>query len=161
MTSTLPLWFSGASLIVSAAAFGLSAVVAVRNSRLGRAQVKTELLTKIYAVRIDYSQFNRRIFALKVNPPEPLPAEVKSLLDEEAQFKTFEADTDRYCRTLLQPGGNLDARSLLTLRHQVDALAAQIADDNKRLDEILDRTSKVEGLEANEHGVPFRGDGAL
>ena len=75
--------------------------------------------------------------------------------------KKFEADTDRYCRALLQPGGNLDARNLLTLRHHVDAMAAQIADDNKRLDEILDRTSKVEGLEANEHGAPFRGDGAL
>jgi hypothetical protein len=155
MTSTLPLWFSGASLLVSAAAFGFSAVVAVGNSRLGTVQIKTELLTKINAVRIDYSQFNRRIFALKVNQPEPLTAEVKALFDEVAQFKTFEADTDRYYRALLQPSGNLDARSLLTLRHQVDALAVQIANDNKRLDEILDRTSKVEGLEANEHGAPF------
>jgi hypothetical protein len=161
MTSTLPLWFSGASLIVSAAAFGLSAVSAVRNSRLGTAQIKTDLLTKIHAVRIDYSQFNRRIFALKVNPPEPLTAEVKALFDEEATFNKFEADTDKYRRALLERGGNLDAPSLLTLRHQVDAMAAQIADDNKRLDEILDRTTKVEGLEANEHGAPFRDDGAL
>jgi hypothetical protein len=127
------------SLLTSVAAFGLSAFVAIRNARLQTAQIRTELLTKLYDVRVGYTRFNRRISALRHNPPDPLPLELKTLFESEAGFQQFERDTERYRRALLEPGHSLDAQALLNLRHHTDAMAKQTEDDSRRLDEILAR----------------------
>jgi len=134
-----PLVISIFSLLVSVVGLGLSSIVAIQNRRLSKAQIRTELLTKLYGVRVDYARFNRRIMELKQNPPDPLPAELRALLDAEPAFQKFEQDTERYRQALLGPKRGLDAEALLSLRHRVDAMARQTEDDDRRLDEILAR----------------------
>jgi hypothetical protein len=135
----MSLWISVISLLTSIAALGVSATVAIRNARLATAQIRTEVLTKLYDVRVEYARFNRRIRELRQNPPAPLPLELKMLLDSEAGFHKFEQDTEKYRRALLGPRRDLDAQAPLILQHHTDALAKRTEDDNRRLDEILAR----------------------
>ena len=134
------MYISAASLLISILALGVSLVVAIRTARSVTAQIRTELLSKLYHARIEYTRFNRRIKELGENPRSPLPPELKSLLDSEGGFQKFEEDTEKYRRALLGPRRNLDSQTLLTLRHHTDAIVMQIEDDNRRLDEILGRT---------------------
>jgi hypothetical protein len=139
----MSLWISIISLLISAAALGVSAIVAIRNARLQIAQIRTEVLTKLYDVRVEYARFTRRIRELRQNPPAPLPLELKMLFDSEAGFQKFEQDTEKYRRALLGAKRDPDARALLTLQHHTDALAKQTEDDNRRLDDILARRLQV------------------
>ncbi len=139
----MAIYISAVSLLISVAALSVSVVVAIHNARLAKAQIRTELLTRLVHVRVEYARFNRRIRELKENPPDPLPPELKELLDAETMFQKFEQDTERYRRALLGPRRDLDGGSLLTLRHHTDAMAKQTEDDNKRLDEILARTKRA------------------
>jgi len=127
---------------VALAALGLSSIVAILNRQLSKAQIRTELLTKIYGVQLDYERFNRRIRELRRSPPDPLPAELKGLLDAEPAFRKFEQDTARYREALLDPKRGLSAQALLTLQHHTDAMAKRTEEDNRRLDEILARAIK-------------------
>ena len=139
---TTPVLISMFSLLVALAALGLSSIVAILNRQLSRAQIRTELLTKLYGVQLDYERFNRRIRELRRNPPNPLPPELKALLDAELAFWKFEQDTGRYRQALLGVKRGLSAQALLTLQHHTDAMAERTEDDNRRLEEILARATR-------------------
>jgi hypothetical protein len=130
-------YISAASLLISVLALGVSVVVIIRNARLASTQIKTELLSKLNHVRIEYTRFNRRIRKLRENPPQPLPPELKALLDAEAEFQKFEQYTEVYRQALLEPRRKFTSELLLSMQHSVDAIAQQTADDNTRLDELL------------------------
>jgi hypothetical protein len=133
------IYISAASLLISAAALVVSILVAIRTARLTTAQIRTELLTKLYHARVEYRRFIRRIKELRDNPPDPLPPELKELLDSEGGFQKFEHDTEKYRRLLLGPRRNLDSQTLLTMRHHTDAMVIETEDNNTRLDQILVR----------------------
>jgi hypothetical protein len=139
---TTPVWFLVIPLLISAAALAVSCTVGIQNRRLSKAQIRTELLTKLYGLRLDYSRFNRRIKELRKNPPDPLLADLadlKKLLDAEPMFWKFEQDTEQYRQALLGPKRGLSAQALLAPQHHTDAMVKQTEDSNRRLDEILAR----------------------
>jgi hypothetical protein len=132
------------SLLISVVALAVSVVVAIRTARLATAQSRTELLTKLYCVQVEYARFNRRVGELKQNPPsDPLPPELTALLDAETAFKKLEQVAARYRQALFGPKSELDTETLLILGHHTNAIAMRIEDDNKRLDEILARINAV------------------
>jgi hypothetical protein len=139
---TAPVLISIFSLLVALAALGLSSMVAILSRQLSKAQIRTELLTKLYGVQLDYERFNRRIGELRRSPPDPLPADLKTLLDAEPAFWKFEQDTALYRQALLGAKRGLSAQVLLTLQHHTDAMAKRTEEDNRRLDEILARANR-------------------
>jgi hypothetical protein len=138
------LWISGAALIVSAASLAVSLVVAVRNARIQRAQIRTELLSKLVDLRLEYTRFVRRIRNLKENPPSPIPSEIARLLSAQEGFGDYERRTESYRQALLGSKRDLHPVKLEELRHYIEALLKQLADNNRHLDDILDSDSAAE-----------------
>jgi len=137
-------WISAIALFVSLISLGLTIFVARWNIRLAKAQRRTDILTKLVDLRLQYSQFNRRIQNLRGNPRAQSFEPLRKLVEAQPKFHEFEQMTEGYRRALLDPSKNLDAVSVENLRHPVEALLMQLAADNKRLDELLESNSTLE-----------------
>ena len=159
MDPRVTLWLSGVALIVSIASLTVSIIVAFRNARIQRAQIRTDVLSKLFDLRLEYAGFLRRITKLKENPPSPVPKEIESLLSAEAGFRDLERKTESYRQALLGPKQNLGPVELEQLRHHTEALVKQLADDNKHLDDLLDsdpaRRSVIEQFNALKRQVLY------
>jgi hypothetical protein len=135
MANPTPEWIPVTALAFSVLSIGIALYVARWNIRLTRAQRRTDLLTKIVDLRLQYNRFNRRISDLKTHPQSNMSEELKSLLDSEAHFRKLEVQTEGYRRSILQSG--FDAAALEDLRHPIEALLKQLEIDNERLDKLL------------------------
>jgi hypothetical protein len=137
--------------LLSSLSFAFSIFIFFRSETLQRTQLRTELLTQILRTelltqivhfRLEFTRFIHRIDRLKDNPP--VPQDVEGLLSAGQGFGKFEQQTEGYRQVLLK--GNLNATSLQKLRHFIEALVKQLADDNSRLDSIIETISKPENV---------------
>jgi hypothetical protein len=158
MAQPTPEWIPVTALALSVLSIGIALYVARWNFRLTRAQRRTDLLTKIVDLRLQYNRFNRRISDLKTHPPSNVSEELKRLLDNDAHFRNFEFQTEGYRRSILQSG--FDAAALEDLRHPIEALLKQLEVDNERLDQLLQSNPVAQSdalrpaLDAPTHSAP-------
>jgi hypothetical protein len=137
MESSTSIWLSAAALLISLSSLVISIAAAIRTAQLQRAHIRTELLTEIVHLRLQYRAFNRRIRQLRENPPAALPPELTALMASERDFLKFERQTESYRQALVARKRALSPIVLLDLRHHIEALVKQLLDDNARLDGIL------------------------
>jgi hypothetical protein len=70
MNMNATLWISGIARVVPLLSFAVSTNVTIRSARVQRAQIKTELLTRIVDLRLEYarSEKNFRAHARRFGP---------------------------------------------------------------------------------------------
>jgi hypothetical protein len=125
------------SLLISVVALAVSVVAAIRTARLATAQTRTELLTKLYYAQVEYEHFNRRIGELKLNPPDPLPPELRALFDSEAGFK----NSRRIPRGIARHCSGRNAISTPKRFLPFDIIQMQSQSESKTTTDVLKRLS--------------------
>lgn len=137
-------WTVVVPILISTLSLSVSAWTAVRNAKIQRVQSKTDLLLKIVDLRLAYVNVNRRIRRLKERPLSSISEDdLQYLLATDEIFRGQERQVDGYYRDLLTLT-KYDVVTLHELRHRIEGLLKHLADDNQRLDSILESQTATE-----------------
>ena len=133
-------WISLAALVISVSAFLHTWTRSVTESRLDRAQARSDLLTRIVELKLEYEQeVNHLIYLADLAARNGMEDAIELMALAE-KYREFVAKTQKHYDGLFNDK-TCSKKELIEMGHHIDALRARVNTENSR---IRERTRKIE-----------------
>ncbi len=133
-------WISFAALIVSISTFCYSLKRGISGSKLERTQLRSDLLTKIIKLKLEYEQEVNHLYYLADLAHRNNKSEAQEFIELAQKYKKFVTMTQgRYDK--LMEKKTISKTKLVEMEHYIDSLRARVKVESERVKD------KINGLE--------------
>ncbi len=135
-------WISVSALIISLAAFIHTLTRGISESKLIAAQLRSDLLTRIVKLKLEYEQeINHFYYLLELAKRNDMP-QVSDILKLIETYQEYVENTQEHYNSLFQDK-SYSSKLLVDIGHHIDALRAKVEYETKDLQEQVNKVEKL------------------